>query len=211
MSRLVWGDSATRFYETGLDRGVLYSSDSSGVSWSGLISVTESPSGGDPRPFYLDGVKYLNLSSAEEFEATIVAFDSPPEFAVCDGVVSVHNGLFATQQRRQTFGMSYRTLIGNGLDSSPLAYKIHVVYNALTTPSQRSNQTINGSADASTLSWKITTLPPAATGIKRTSHFVIDSRYTDPTVLSTVEDTLYGTDSVGSALPTPDDLIALFA
>jgi len=211
VSRLVWGIPSQRFYETGLDRGVLYSADGTGVAWSGLISVAESPSGGDPRPFYLDGVKYLNLSSKEEFEATITAFASPAEFAPCDGIVSVHNGLFATQQPRQSFGLSYRTMVGNGEDSALTDYKIHVVYNALAAPNQRSNQSINGSANASTFAWKITTLAPAATGIRRTAHFIIDSRFTDPDQLSAAEDVLYGDDSTGASLPTPDELIALFA
>jgi hypothetical protein len=176
-----------------------------------LISVVESPSGGDARPFFLDGVKYLNLASVEEYQASITAYDSPSEFRVCDGLAEVHNGLYATQQPRQSFGLSYRTLVGSGVESDPSSYKIHVVYNALAAPAQKSNKTINGSADASTFTWQVTTLPPAVTGIKRTSHFVIDSRFADPTKLSTAEDALYGTDVADAALPTPDELIAIFA
>lgn len=210
MTRLQWGQPTERLYEIGLDRGVLYLPSVPGVAWSGLISVTESPSGGDPRPLYIDGMKYLNLASAEEFEATIVAFDSPPEFAPCDGVASVQNGLFATQQPRASFGLSYRSRIGNDSEGPDHGYKIHLVYGALAGPSQRVNNTLGDTAAPSSFSWHITTLPPAVTGYKRTAHFVIDSRYTDAELLADVEDILYGDVSSSPTLPDPDDLIALF-
>lgn len=211
MSRLVWGALADRTYESGLDRGVLYPPTGPGVAWIGLTTVTESPTGGEPKPFYLDAVKYLNLASAEEFEATIEALNYPPEFAVCDGVVSVHLGLFATQQPRKAFGFSYRVNVGTPLGSSTQYYKIHIVYNALAAPSQRTNKTMGDSADPLSYSWAITTLPPSVTGLKRTSHFVVDSKTANPTVLATLEDILYGTDVASPSLPTPDELIAIFA
>lgn len=210
MPRLSWDGVGERLYETGVDRGVLYVSDAPGVAWPGLISVDESPSGGEAKPHYIDGVKYLNISAAEEFEATLNSFYSPVEFGPCDGVVSVQNGLFATQQPRKQFGFSYRTKVGNDVHGSDYAYKIHLVYNALAAPSSRNNSTLGDSADPSTFSWAITTLPPSITGYKRTSHLVIESRSTDPTILANVEDVLYGDDSDAASLPSPDDLIAIF-
>jgi hypothetical protein len=145
VARLDWSAIGERFYETGIDRGVLYVGED-GFVWPGLISITESPSGGDAKPFYLDGIKYLNISAAEEFEGTINAFFAPAEFNACDGTVSVHNGLFATQQPRKPFGLSYRTRVGNDIDGAEHAYKVHLVYNALAAPSERENSTLNDSS-----------------------------------------------------------------
>lgn len=210
--RLVWGARSERFFEIGVDNGVLYNaSDSLGVSWSGLVSVSESSSGGEPRPYYIDGVKYANLASAEEYQATIVALGSPAEFDVCDGVVSINNGLFATQQPRKSFGLSYRTRIGNEIEGANYAYKLHLVYNALAAPSQRKNDTIGDTADPSTFTWAITTLPPEITGYKRTSHFIVDSRFTPELVLTELEDILYGTESTSARLPDTEELLAIFA
>jgi len=210
MSKLTWDDRGERFFEIGVDRGVLYVSTDPGVAWQGLISVKERITGGQPRPYYIDGEKYLNLLTAEEFEATIESFGSPDEFGVCDGNVLIHTGLIATQQPRQQFGLCYRTLVGNDVSGADLAYKLHLVYNALAAPAQRNNTTIGGSADPSKFSWDITTKPPAITGFKRTAHLVIDSRTTDSGVLSDVEDLLYGTESTDPSLPDPDTLIAMF-
>jgi hypothetical protein len=208
--RLNWDLSGQRFYEVGIDRGVLFVDAAAGVPWVGLISVSESPSGGTPQPYYIDGLKYLNISSAEEFEATIEAYSSPHEFGPCDGTVAIQNGLYVTQQPRKQFSFSYRSKVGNDTQSEDHGYKIHIVYNALAAPSQRTNKTINDSVDVINLSWSITTLSPPISGFKPTAHMVIDSRYSDPTALSTVEDILYGSDSLTSSLPTPDDLIDIF-
>lgn len=210
MPRLTWDAPGERFYETGVDHGVLYPTGVPGVAWSGLISVSESPTGGEPRPYYQDGIKYLNIASAEEFEATIEAFWSPPEFDASDGVAFVQNGLSATQQPRKSFGLSYRTKIGNDLDDA-LGYKIHLVYNALAAPSQRSNSSTSQSQDPMTKSWHITTRPPPISGFKPTAHLIVDSLSTDPEVLEAVEDLLYGSDAVMPGLPTPNELIALYS
>lgn len=210
MSRLTWNSVSERFYETGVDRGVLYIANQVGVAWTGLTSVEEAPTGGDARPYYIDGIKFLNVAAAEEFEATINAFFSPPEFGQCDGISSVQNGLFATQQPRKSFGLSYRTLIGNDVNGSGHAYKIHLVYNALAAPSSRANNTMGDSVEPSLFSWQITTLPPALTGYKPTAHFVIDSRTTSVPILTRLENVLYGTDTVAPRLPTPSELITLY-
>jgi len=211
MPRLVWGAIGERLYETGLDRGVLYIEDDPGVPWNGLISVSETPDGGEAKPYYLDGIKYANVSTAEEFAATINAYYYPREFAPCDGQANIQNGLIVTQQPRRSFGMTYRTRIGNDVEGADFSYKIHLVYNALTEPAQRSNQTLGGSADPSSFTWSITTKPPTITGYKPTAHLVIDTRYTDPEILVEIEDILYGTEADLSSLPAPDELIAIFS
>lgn len=211
MTRLDWNTPGTRYYETGVDRGVLYVGTDPGVAWTGLISVSETPSGGEPKPFYIDGQKYLNLATAEEFEASVAAFSSPLEFGPCDGMKSIQNGLFVTQQPRKQFGLTYRTQVGNDTQGVDHAYKIHIVYNALSGPSQRASNTQGESADPTVLQWEVTTLAPTITGYRPTAHMVVDTRYTDPEVLLELEDILYGNESFAPALPTPTDLIALFA
>lgn len=211
MTAIVWDARGARYFELGLDKGVLFPMTGPGVAWSGLLSVNETPTGAEERPYYLDGVKYLNLRSAEEFAATIEAFGAPPEFNQCDGTVEIHTGLFATQQPRQPFGMSYRTRIGNDLEGADHGYKIHLVYNALAAPAARSRETISDTLEPAKVSWAISTLPPSITGYKRTAHFVVDSKTTDPSVLVELEELLYGTESTDSELPTPDELIAIFA
>lgn len=210
MPRLEWGVAGQRFYETGVDQGVLYVDANPGVPWMGLLTVSENPTGGDPRPFYIDGVKYLNLSSAEEYEASITALSSPPEFAPCDGAVAIQNGLFVTQQPRKSFGFSYRTMIGNDIEGSDFGFKLHVIYNALAAPPNRSSSTIDDGVDPLKLTWAISTLPPPITGYRPTSHMVVDSRYADGEALAALEDILYGDSSHTARLPLPDEIVELF-
>jgi hypothetical protein len=211
MSRVTWGDAGTRFFETGVDRGVLYINNT-GVAWSGITSISESPSGGEPKPYYMDGIKFLNIAGKEEFAATLEALSAPTEFGPCDGVQDINNGLFATQQPRKAFSLSYRTLIGNDmLGQNTGFYKIHLVYNALAAPSEKAYSTNGSSTDPTTLSYSITTLPPSLTGMKPTAHFVIDSRYVPYLLLKVVEDILYGTDAEDPRLPAVSELVSIFA
>lgn len=211
MARITWHDAGSRTFETGIDRGVLYVGAADGVPWNGLAGVSETPSGGGPRPYYIDGFKYANLSAAEEFEATLKAYGFPEQFAVCDGSAQPYSGLFLTQQPRKSFGLSYRTLLGNDLDGLLHGYKIHLVYNALASPSTRENTTLGSEVSPTTNSWKITTRPPVITGYRPTAHFVIDSRTSDPLVLSQVEDILYGSEAEAPRLPDPDELMTIFS
>jgi len=210
MPRLNWGAAGARFFEVGVDRGVLFVPGQDGVAWSGLISVAEKSSGGDPDAYYVDGVKFQNIPAPEEFEATINAFTYPDLFAVCDGTTRVRPGLFINQQPRQSFSLSYRTRIGNDLDGVDHAYKIHIVYNALAAPSDRDNKSLGDSSDPSDFTWDITTLPPAVSGYRRSGHIVVDSRYAGPNVMSALEDVIYGTDTNPAALPTLADLVTIF-
>jgi hypothetical protein len=175
----------------------------------GLTSVDESPNGGDNRSYYLDGVKYLQTAGPEEFTATINAYTYPDEFAECDGTANVRTGLSLGQQRRKHFGLSYRTKIGNDL-TEDAGYKIHIVYNALAEPSQRSYNTIGESSEPLTFSWNISTRPPVMSGFKRSAHVVIDSRTTPSATLKAVEDVLYGDDTHPPKIPTLAELIEIY-
>lgn len=209
MPKLVWDTVGSRYYEAGVDRGVLYVDSDPGVAWMGLISVEETPNGGEAQPYYIDGFKYQNTSSPEEFQATLTAFTYPDAFAACDGTAQPRAGLFLMHQRRKSFGLAYRTLIGNDL-TPDAAYKIHMVYNALAAPSQRSNTTVGDSADTTNFSWALTTRPLAMDEYRPTAHIVVDTRYTDPEAVSTIEDILYGTDADAARLPTFAELLAAF-
>lgn len=210
MPRLTWGNSGKRFYEAGVDRGVLYVGSQAGVPWNGLVSVSENPEGGESRSYYFDGIKYQVISAAEEFSATIEAFTYPDEFAVCDGTATPHPGFYITHQRRVPFGFSYRTRVGNDLDGPEHGYKIHLVYNALAEPSDHVSNTLGSSIDPDNFSWRITTKAPVIDGFARTAHFVIDSRTASPSAFSEIEDILYGTDAENSRLPTISELFEIF-
>lgn len=211
MSRLEWGTPSLRLYETGVEQGVLYVAGRPGVPWNGLISVDENPSGAEERAYYIDGVKYLNLLTDEEFVASITAFTYPDEFSECDGSYSVFPGLIATRQYRKPFGLTYKVKVGNDVDGLEHGYKIHLVYNALAKPAGRSNHTIDESTNPATFTWDITTTPTAVSGYKHTAHFIIDSRQAYPQALSTLEDALYGSDANAPYLPTLAQLLDMFA
>lgn len=215
MAVLTWDQVGERFYETGVDHGVLYIPTAgvynSGVAWNGLISVTESPSGAEPSPQYADNIKYLNLLSTEEFGGTIEAYTFPDEFAQCDGTAFPKEGLAVGQQTRKTFGLSYRTKIGNDTDGQDLGYKLHLVYGALAAPSEKAYSTINDSPEAVTFSWEFTTTPVEVTGLKPTALLTIDSTKVASADLTALEALLYGTQLKEPSLPLPDAVIALFA
>jgi hypothetical protein len=206
VTQLSWDNVGQRFYETGVDRGVLYV-DGVGVAWNGLTAVEEAPTGAEARPLYVDGIKYLNLASREEFAATINAFYSPVEFDVCEGYGQVALGLVAGQQRRKPFAFCYRTKIGSDLDPDH-GYKIHIVYNAMVAPATRSYASLSDSHDVPVLSWPITTTPVVIPGMMRSAQLVIDSTKISALGLSEIEKILYGTDTTGPTLPSPEDIIA---
>lgn len=209
MSRITWGAPAERYYETGIDRGVLYV-NGTGVAWNGLLAVNEAPTGGDAKPAYLDGIKFRNISAAEEFEATIDALSYPDEFGPCQGNASIQNGLIATQQPRKKFDLSYRSIVGNAL-TEEAGYKIHLVYGALAGPSAVANQTIGESVSPLNYSWTITCVPPIEAGFKPTAHFIVDTRVALNSPTADLEDILYGTPSLPPRMPTVSELIAIFA
>ena len=201
MTKLIWDETGKRFYETGVRKGVLYPQDNSGayplgVVWNGLSAVTESPSGAEATAIYADDIKYLSLMSAEEFGATIEAYTYPDEFAVCDGTAEITTGVLIGQQTRKAFGLCYRTAIGNDIDGEDHGYKLHFIYGAKASPSEKSYQTINESPEAITFSWEVTTTPVPVTGFKPTAFLTVDSTKVDLTKLAALETILYGTQAV---------------
>ena len=216
---LTWDDTGKKIYETGTKRGVLYVIDDEGnygegVAWNGLTAVTESNSGAEETALWADDIKYASLRSAEEFGATIEAYQCPPEFYACDGTAEVATGVTINQQGRKAFGFSYTTTVGNDTKGNDYGEKIHLIYNATASPTERSYQTINDSPDAMTLSWELTTTPVAVAGHKPTAHIIIDTTKipeSAKTKLDTFKKAIYGSDQEAAHLPTPDQVIAMFA
>ena len=212
MAKLVWDKTGDRLYETGVKNGVLYvrgtdGNYEGGVAWNGLTAVTESPSGAEPTPLYADNIKYLNLLSNEEFAATIEAYTYPDEFMECDGSKSIATGVYVGQQARKTFGLCYRTTLGNDTDGNDHGYKLHIIYGALAAPSEKAYATINDTPEAVTFSWEISTTPVEVTGAKPTASIVIDSTKADKTKLAALEAILYGSESAEPKLPLPSEII----
>lgn len=224
MSKIKWDETGKRFYETGVRNGVLYVMDDTGaypagVPWNGLTSVSESPSGAEPTPLYADDAKYLTLMSAEEFKASIEAYTYPDEFAACDGSASIGTGVTIGQQSRKTFGLCYRTTVGNDIEGEAFGYKLHIIYGALASPSEKAYQTINDSPEAITFSWEVSTTPVAVTGFKPTASLVIDSTKVVEAKMAALELILYGKDAttepvaaaVAARLPLPDEIMTILA
>lgn len=219
MQLIKWDESGKKFYETGVDHAVLYPQISDGtypkgVAWNGIISITQSPSGAESNPQYADNIKYLNLLSLEEFGGSIEAFTYPEEFAVCDGTAELEVGIMVGQQARKPFGLCYRTILGNDTLGESYGYKLHFIYGALASPSERQNQTINESPEALALSWDFTTTPVPVTGFKPTAYVVLDSTKVNALDLAALEAILYGakgTPDTAGRLPLPDELATLMA
>lgn len=210
MTKLEWDATGEHFYETGTDHGVLYLQDkdgkySTGVVWNGLTGVTESPSGADPTDMYADNIKYASVRAAETFGCTIEAYTYPDEFAECDGSREVAPGVMIGQQSRKTFGFSYRTRISNDLAIDE--NKLHLVYGATASPSEKGYSTVNESPDAITFSWELTTTPVNVAGFKPTSIITIDTRNVDKEKLADLETILYGGTDSAARLPLPDEVI----
>lgn len=219
MAKLVWDKAGEHYYETGVDHGVLYSRNVSGVyddgyAWNGLTSVTESPSGAESSPQYADNGKYLNLISEEEFGATIEAFTYPDEFAQYNGEAELADGVYAGQQKRGTFGLSYRTKVGDDVNGQDKNYKIHLIYGCTAAPSEKAYSTVNDSPEATTFSWEISTTPVDVPGFKPTASITIDSRTVAPDKLKAIEKILYGSDESPETkprLPLPAEVIQIMS
>ena len=214
MPKLTWDNTGERIFETGVKQGVLYPIQSDGkytkgVAWNGLTAVTESPSGAEATALYADDIKYLNLLSNEEFGATIEAYTYPDEFAECDGSAELATGVMIGQQKRKTFGLCYRTTIGNDVEGNDYGYKLHLVYGCLAAPSEKGYSTINDNPDAITFSWEVSTTPVNVEGFKPTSQITIDSTKADPTKLAALEAVLYGGAETEAKLPLPDEVATL--
>lgn len=215
MSKLVWDNTSERLYETGVDRGVVYPMSEGayprGAAWNGLTNVTLSPSGAEASPLYANNKKYLNLMSVEELGGTIEAYMYPDEFAECDGSAELVPGVNIKQQKRKTFGFSFRNLIGNDTDGDSYGYKLHLIYGALAAPSENANATINDSPEAKTMSWEFSTTPVSVSGFEPTSHIEIDSTKVDAEKLAALETILYGSEAEEARLPLPDEVATLIS
>lgn len=216
MARLVWDKTGERVYETGVRQAVLYPQETGGtyplgVAWNGLTGVTESPSGAESTPIFADDIKYLSLMSAEEFGATIEAYTYPDEFAACDGSSDIATGVSIGQQKRKSFGLCYRTALGNDVDGEDYGYKLHIIYGAIAAPSEKGYATINNDPEAITFSWEISTTPVSMTGFKPTASITIDCTKANVTKLKALEDILYGSGSASARLPLPDEIKTLMA
>lgn len=213
MPRLTWDDLGKRFYETGVKQGVLYpqvgGAYPKGVAWNGLTAVTESPSGAEPTPLYADDIKYLELTSNEEFGCTIEAYTYPDEFKACNGEGTLAEGVTIGQQTRVPFGFCYKTVLGNDEKKNDYGYKLHLVYGATASVSEKAFQTINDSPEAITFSWEVTTTPVAVKGFKPTAILTIDSTTIAAEKLTALEDILYGKDEAEARLPLPDEIAEL--
>ena len=214
MSKITWDNTGERLFETGVKNGVLYVQDATGaypkgVAWNGLTAVTESPSGAEATALYADDIKYLNLYSAEEFGATVEAYMYPDEFGECDGTASIADGVMIGQQTRKAFGMTYKTTLGNDVKGNDYGYKLHFIYGAMASPSEKAYATINDSPEAITFSWEVTTTPVAVNGFKSTASLTIDSTKADPTKLAALEAIIYGSEDTEPRLPLPDEIATL--
>lgn len=222
--KIAWDQTGERLYETGVDRGVLYHLDESnkytkGYAWNGLTGVTESPAGAEATDLYADNIKYLSMRSAETFGATIEAYTYPDEFAECDGSAEIATGVKIGQQSRKTFGLCYRTVIGNDVDGNDHGYLLHLIYGATASPSEKAYATINDSPEAITFSWEVTTTPVNVEGFKPTASLTIDSTKANATDLATLEGILYGTAAgaegspaaVEPRLPLPDEVAEIMS
>ena len=210
MSKLVWDEVGSRLYETGVDHGVLYPQAEGaypkGVVWNGLSAVSENPSGAEDNPLYADNMKYLNIKSAEELGLTIECYTYPDEWAECDGSAELIPGVSLGQQKRNTFGFSYRTKIGNDTEGEDHGYKIHLIYGCSASPSERSYQTVNDSPEAISFSYDVTTTPVVIDGFKPVASITIDSTKVSPEALAALEKVLYGTEDTEARLPMPNEL-----
>ena len=215
MSKLIWDATGERLYETGVKNGVLYVMNAgqyqTGVAWNGLTAVTESPSGAEATPLYADDIKYLNLNSAEEFGGTIEAYMYPPEFAACNGEAELAEGVSIGQQPRKAFGFCYRTVLGTDEEEKAYGYKLHIVYGAKASVSEKAYNTVNESPEPITFSWEFTTTPVEVAGHKPTSIITIDSTKVDGTKLAALEAKLYGSESEEPTLPLPSEIATMFA
>lgn len=211
MAKVVWDRVGERLFQTGVDRAVLYPQGVDGVPWNGLTAVNESPTGGEVKPFYVDGYKYMNKSVREEFEGSIEAFTYPNAFEACDGTRSLGRGLYLGQQRKKPFSLTYRTKIGNDVDGIDHGYKIHLIYNATALPSSKGYSSISRDPEPTTFNWSFSTKPIRVPGHRPVPHMIIDSTQTQSTLLTALEDILYGNETAAPRIPLPSEVITLFA
>lgn len=218
---LKWDETGKRYFEAGVSNVALYvqvpgkngaaATYKPGVAWNGVISISESPEGADANDLWADNRKYATLRSLETYSASIEAYTYPEEFNECDGFETPEgaNGVYLGQQNRTAFGLAYKTNVGSDVDASLGAYKLHIIFNATVSPSDRQYETINDSADAITFSWDMTATSTPVTGFKDVCTITIDSRTANAENLKTLEEKLFGKDGVAPEFQTPDQVLQI--
>lgn len=218
---LVWHAVGEKKWERGVSNVALYPTSNGtygdGVAWNGVINITESPSGAEATALWADNVKYANLISAEEFGATIEAYTYPDAFAECDGSATIATGVTIGQQTRKTFGLAWKSLIGNDTESDKFGYKIKIAYGLTAAPSERANNTVNENSETMTMSWELKSTPVNVkigdNEYKPTSLVTVDStKFNTPelkTKLKALEDFLYGSSTANAQLPLPEKVAEL--
>lgn len=208
MAKLIWDQMGERLYETGLDRGVLYLPDGSAVPWNGLVSIQESFEDDGTEPLYYDGVKYLDRQTIGDYLANMQAITYPDEFLEFEGQLDIGPGLFADNQPKNYFALSYRTYAGNAVEGHGSGYKIHLLYNLLAVPANKDYATIASQTTPTLFNWEIAGVPAPVDGNRPTAHVVIDSRVMEPYQLKDLESILYGDNDKDADLPPLDELAA---
>jgi len=218
MAKLQWDQAGQRLYETGTSKGVLFTQKAdgtynTGVAWNGLVSVKKSPDGAEENPIYADNMKYLSLMSAENLKGSIDAYTYPEEFETCDGSAEVNPGVYVGQQTRIPFAMAWSTIVGNDTQGNSYGEKIHIIYNAKVSPSERAYETVNEDPSAITFSWEFGTTPVdlSDVGLDASSGIVIDKSKVDPADWTALTDKLYGTATLEPTLPTIQEVITMTA
>ena len=216
MARIKWDNITQRLFETGVRNCVLYvrkpdGSYNYGVAWNGLTAVSESPEGGEPTDIYADDIKYVTLRSPENFKATIEAYTYPEEFLPCEGTAIRIPGVYLDQQPCQTFSICYRTAIGNDIDGNDHGYELHIIYNCISSPSDREYGTLDDDPDVLMFSWELDSIPIFVDGFKPASAITINSTKISPVDLEIIENRLYGTSYSEPTLVTPKDIAEIMA
>lgn len=214
MSKITWDGIGERVWEAGVDRGVLYRHDDSkkytkGYAWNGLINVTEKPEGAEVTKLWADNINYANLMSAEVFKGSVEAYTYPEEFNECEGHADIVPGARIGQQSRAVFGLCYRSMVGDDTSPEPSDYKLHLIWNAVVSPTEKAHNTINENPEAETFSWEFDTTPVSIAGHKASASMEMDSRTLSKEKMAEIEKVLYGDDETEPRLPMPDEMIQL--
>ena len=208
MARIFWNDAGERLYEKGLDKGVMYLADRSGVAWNGLRSVEENPGGESTEPLYFDGIKYLDYQKHGDFSATLTAITYPDEILEYEGVADMGDGLYADDQPPKLFHLAYRTQVGNDIVGLAHGYQIHILYNLTAVPQPVSHITLNDDPELTEFVWQIDAVPVEINGFKPTAHIILDSTLLPPAILAGIENVMYGNDEEDARLPDVSELIS---
>ena len=216
MAKILWDQAGERLYETGTAKGVLFPQDENGayeagVAWNGLISVKKSNDGAEETPLYADNMKYLSMMSAENAKGSIDAYTYPDEFEACDGSAVAVKGVYVGQQTRKPFGLVWSTIVGNDTQGNNYGEKMHFLYNAKVSPSERAYETVNEDPTAITFSWEYTTTPVdlSAVGLDPSAAITVSKTEVSESQWKALQDMVYGTEAEEPKLPSITEIITM--